>query len=235
VVSAVSFAALNAELVMDLDGEASVTIDLRATGITGSPVVVMEGTLDGITYEPVLAYRRDTQLMVFNLAVTTGSSMLIADVAGYRRVRTRVATIPTAGSYSVTLRGTIATNKMLTLRHPATVLGTIQGAVGVASTLTLASPGTGLYHNITRLAITRFATVLLTAAATPVVVTTTNMPGSLAFTIPADAAAVGTVWEKEIDFSAPVKSLAAATATTFVGPATAGVIWRLTAYGYLAG
>ena len=49
------------------------------------------------------------------------------------------------------------------------------------ATLTLAAPGAGLRHYITGLRIERHAAALLVAGTTPVVVTTTNLPGALAF------------------------------------------------------
>ena len=84
--------------------------------------------------------------------------------------------------------------------------------------LTLTAPGAGLRHYITGLRIERHAAALLTAGTTPVVVTTTNLPGALAFSIPVEAAAQGSVYEKVLD---PVRAIVAAaqnTATTIVAP-----------------
>jgi 3-polyprenyl-4-hydroxybenzoate decarboxylase len=98
-------------------------------------------------------------------------------------------------------------------------------------TLTIASPGAGLRHYMTYIKIERIATALLTAAATPVVVTTTNLPGSLAYSVQADAAAQGLIYTLRDDFAYPLAASAQATATTIVCPGTTGVIWRVTA-GY---
>jgi hypothetical protein len=98
----------------------------------------------------------------------------------------------------------------------------------------MASPGAGLRHYLTYLSINRFATALLTAAAAPVVVTTTNLPGALAFSFAADAAAQGTMDRWREDFSFPLAASAQATATTIVCPVTTGVIWRVTAGYYVA-
>jgi hypothetical protein len=114
------------------------------------------------------------------------------------------------------------------------LLGTITAAVSTAATLTLASPGAGLRHYITYLRIVKFASTALTAAAAPVVVTTTNIPGSLAFTLPADAAPQGSVFAYQEDFSYPLATSAQNTATTIVAPLTTGVIWRITAGYYVA-
>lgn len=113
-------------------------------------------------------------------------------------------------------------------------IGTTVGTAGAATTLTLASPGAGLRHYLTYLSINRFATALLTAAAAPVTVTTTNLPGTLAFSFLAEAAAQGTLDRWREDFAFPVAASAQNTATTIVCPATPNVIWRVTAGFYVA-
>jgi hypothetical protein len=68
-----------------------------------------------------------------------------------------------------------------------------------------------------------------------VIITTTNLPGALAFSVEADAAAQGTrASAVSEDFSYPLATSAQNTATTFVAPLTTGVIWRLTAGYYVA-
>ena len=114
------------------------------------------------------------------------------------------------------------------------MVGTATGAASAAVTLTLAAPGVGLRHYLTYLRITRFASALLTAAAAPVLVTTTNIPGTLAFTIPAEAALQGSVFVYQENFAFPLMSSAQNTATTIVCPITTGVIWRVTAGYYVA-
>lgn len=114
------------------------------------------------------------------------------------------------------------------------VIGTNTGAAAAAVTLTLAAPGAGLRHYLTYLSVNRFATALLTAAATPVLVTTTNIPGSLVLSFPAEAAAQGTLFPWREDFAFPVATSAQNTATTIVCPATTAVIWRVTAGYYVA-
>lgn len=116
---------------------------------------------------------------------------------------------------------------------PAALTGTATGAAAAAVTLTLAAPGAGLFHYISRLIIQRHTSAALTAAATPIIVTTTNLPGSRAFSFPADAAAQGVVAQEIMEPCIPLKSSAANTATTIVCPATTGVIWRVTADYYI--
>ena len=82
------------------------------------------------------------------------------------------------------------------------------------------------FHYITRIEITLYNSAARTGGATPVTVTTTNLPGSPAFTFPS-AGAVGTVDRLIIEPSKPLKSSVVNTNTTIVCPATTGVIWRI--------
>ena len=113
--------------------------------------------------------------------------------------------------------------------------GTVTAAISTAATLTLTAPGAGLFIYLTHLEITMFAGAALTAAATPVLVTTTNLTGSPVFSMNAAAMAQGTVEERIYPFGWPgIKATAAATAVTIVAPLTTSVIWRITAFYYVA-
>jgi hypothetical protein len=129
----------------------------------------------------------------------------------------------------------LATNAIIEdfYRSVTPTITTAVGATAAAVTLTLAAPGVGLRHYINKLRIERFATALLTAAAVPVTVTTTNLAG-LIIGFPAEAAPQGTLLSETEDFSHPLAAAAQNTATTFVAPATTGVIWRITAFTFLA-
>jgi hypothetical protein len=91
-----------------------------------------------------------------------------------------------------------ATDTALVVQHSphradaSTLAITATGAAAASVTATLPAPAAGLFHYITSIQIVKFATALLTAAAAPVVVTTTNLPGSLAFSFSAAASAQGT-------------------------------------------
>ncbi len=111
---------------------------------------------------------------------------------------------------------------------------TATGAAAAAVTANLAAPGAGLRHYITYFSIARFATAALTAGTTPVLVTSTNIPGALVINVPADAALQGTADRWREDFAYPIASSAQNTATTIVAPATTGVIWRVTVGFYVA-
>lgn len=102
------------------------------------------------------------------------------------------------------------------------------GAAAAAVTLTIPAPGAGQRVRLYALEITLYTTVARTGSATPVVVTTTNLPGSLAFTFPS-AGAIGTVERRVLEPVEYIEASAAATAVTVVGPATTSALWRLTA------
>jgi hypothetical protein len=107
----------------------------------------------------------------------------------------------------------------------------VTGSAGVAVTASLPIPGVGLFHYITRINIIAYASAARTGASAPVVVTSTNLPGSLAWTTPT-AAAIGTQYETDIQLSGPLKCSAANVATTIVAPATTSVIWRINVVYY---
>ena len=117
--------------------------------------------------------------------------------------------------------------------RPALLAVTITAAAGAAATLTLPAPAAGLFHYITHLELELYSTAARTGVAAPIVVTTTNLPGALAYTFET-AGAIGTIVAKRPDMTAPLKSSAAATASTFAAPAVVGGLWRLTAHYYTA-
>lgn len=221
--------AANAEIIVPADGSGVVSLDMRGTF---SLTVEVSGTVDGVNWEliPMRARRGGLYLAVI---VGTAAGVWIGDCTGYASVRARVTAYTSGTAAAVLLAESVAFNDaMMGLVTPS--IGTTLGAAGAATTLTLASPGVGLRHYLTYLSINRFATALLTAGATPVAVTTTNLPGSLALSFAADAAAQGTLDRWREDFSYPLAASAQATATTIVCPATPSVIWRVTAGFYVA-
>lgn len=222
---------LNAETIIVADGCATVTLDLRGTF---SLTVEVAGTVDGTNWTliPLRPINVASVLYVAAVAGTT-AGVWVGQCAGYRQVRARV-TAYTSGAVTATLAANTALYDARMFGPVTGSAGTAVGASGAAVTLTLAAPGVGLRHYLTYLSINRFAAAVLTAAAAPVTVTTTNLPGSLAFSIPADAAALGTLDRWREDFAFPIASSAQNTATTIVCPLTTGVIWRVTAGFYVA-
>lgn len=109
---------------------------------------------------------------------------------------------------------------------PVTLSAT--GAAAAAVTLTIPAPAAGLFNLLHFLEIVMYCTLARTGGVTPTVITTTNLPGSLAFTMES-AQAVGTAIREVLSMVEPLKSSVAATATTIVCPATTSVIWRVNA------
>lgn len=222
--------ALNAEVVLSVDGCNAVTLDLRGTF---SLTVELSGTVDGTNYILIPVKPFPGTSYVASIAGTT-AGVWRASCAGFRTIRARV-TAYTSGSATTVLAASTAMVDDSTRENLVTpLIATSVGTSGAAVTLTIPSPGAGLRHYLTYLSINRFAAALLTAAAAPVTITTTNLPGSLAFSFPADAAAQGTIDRWREDFAYPIASSAQNTATTIVAPVTASVIWRITAGYFVA-
>lgn len=217
---------LNAEAIADLNGHCVAMFDIRGTW-TGT--ISFEATVDGTNYVAVPVINQATQAMI---TATTVSGIFIMGVTGFRRIRARISAAPT-GAAIVAIRASTADYAITSIPYPATTAATNTGVAGAAVTLTVAAGGVGLFHYFTRIQVQRIATALMTAAATPVLVTTTNLPGTRVLSIPADAAAQGTIYTELISPTQPLKSTAANTATTIVCPATPNAIWRVTADYYL--
>jgi hypothetical protein len=222
-------AALNAEFSIACDGCGSVTLDLSGTFNLS---VEVAGAVDGVTWR-LIPIKPINQAAKQYAVVAGAPGAWIAPCAGYRQVRVRV-TAYTSGAANATLVANLGLPDQSLDGMVTPLVVTAVGAAGAAVTLTLPAPAAGLRHYLTNLLINRFAAAALTAAAVPVTVTTTNLPGSLAFSFAADAALQGTLDRWREDFAYPVAASALATATTIVCPATTGVIWRATAGYYLA-
>ncbi len=227
-----NLAAANAEIILPADSCGSVALDLRGTF---NLTVELAGTVDGTNWTPI-PVRPVNQAAVAYVAAISGSTagLWTGSCAGYRSVRAR-CTAFTNGSAVATLATSNAPLDQTLAGACTPSIGTTTGAAAAAVTLTLASPGAGLRHYLTYIRIVRYAAAVLTASATPVVITTTNLPGSLAFTCAADALQLG---QRDIvvaeDFAYPIAASAQGTATTIVCPATTGVIWRVTAGFFVA-
>ena len=221
--------ALNAEIVINADGASTVALDLRGTF---NLTVEVAGSVDGTNWT-LLAVRSITSGSYVAAVAGTASGAWVAACAGFTRIRARV-TAYTSGAATATLLAATGILDDRLLGEVSSNAATITAAVSTAATLTLTAPGAGLRHYITGLRIERHAAALLTAGATPALITTTNLPGALAFSIPVEAAAQGSVYEKVLD---PVRAIMAAaqnTATTIVAPLTTNVIWRISATFYVA-
>lgn len=225
-VSTATLALVGAEALWDLNGHATLNLNIRSAA--ANLTAVFEGTVDGTNYIAIPALNTATQAYILNVAPTTTIDVyLLLNVAGFRRVRVRCSA-RTSGDITVSGRATTSDAVIQVERVPMTLGIQNTGAAGAAVTLTIPLV-TGLFHYLDWVRIEHFATALLVVAAAPVIVTTTNIPGTPSFNFRADAVAQGTLTEKVIQCGAPFRSSVAGTNTTIVCPATTAVIWRVSA------
>jgi hypothetical protein len=222
---------VNAEVICDCDGSATVSLDLRGGAFNLTCEVA--GSVDGVNWTPIPVKPVNTAAKLYVAAVTGAvPGVWMGSCAGYRKVRAR-CTAYTSGAATTTLvANTVILDQSLDGLVATPI--TVTAAVGLIATLSIPAPGAGLRNYLTYIAINRIAGLALTAAAVPVVVTTANLPNAMAFSLPADAAAQGTLFPLREDFAYPLISSAQNVATTIVGPATTGVIWRISAAYYVA-
>jgi hypothetical protein len=221
--------ALNAEIVINADGASTVALDLRGTF---SMTIEVAGSVDGTNW--ILLPVRPMAGGAYAVAVAGAvQGIWVAACAGFARIRARVTAYVSGAATATLLAATGLLDDRL-LGEVSPNAATITAAVSTAAILTLPSPGAGLRHYITGLRIERHAAALLVAGTTPVVVTTANLPGALAFSIPVEAAAQGSVYEKAIAPARAIMASAQNTATTVTAPVTTNVIWRLSATFYVA-
>lgn len=239
--SSATLAAINAELVHNVSGDAHAIIFLNGTG-TLNATYSIQGSPDGANFYDLVAYpyspasvggtlpQPAQPLVTEAVNAATVQRMLCVPCGGLQKIRIRL-TAYTSGSCAVTINSDDCESINLYLRDQkaATLMVSTTAAVSTGVTLTLPAV-VGLRHYIDRVSVVRSATAALTASATPVLVTTTNMPGSPAMTFGSDAAGIGVDREQLFEFGgAGLAVTAVNTATTVVCPVYTGVIWRLNA------
>jgi len=186
-------------------------------------VKIMDGTLDGATKAVVGA----TGLKV------DASSATVPVTGTFWQATQPVSAASLPLPTGAVAEATVTSGAQVTQIRAAILAVTAVGAAAAAVTNTLPAAGVGLFHYITRINIVKYNTVAVVGGVTPVTATSTNLPGSPAWTF-ASAAAVGTVAATDLEPSSPIRSAVANTATTIVGPATASVLWRITVYYFTA-
>jgi hypothetical protein len=217
--------ALNAEVVMDCNGHSAATFDVRTAA--ANLTLAFEGTVDGVNYIALPAFNLLTEALSTAVVLTTTSATVyLVQIAGLRRIRIRVQAY-TSGTVTIASRATVGQYNIRVRPQPSLLHVTATAAVNTAVTATLPAAGAGLYHYITKVQLVKLYAVVGVAAGAGVIVTTTNLPGSPAWTTeqnasPAGAAPIVVDW----DPSAPLKSSVANTNTTFVAPLQLQTIWR---------
>lgn len=232
---------VNSEIVLDVNGDESATIFIDGGGATLNATYVIEGSVDGLTYGSLLAYPLPqfcnggtiplaAQPLLLEAVNTTsvrrGISLCVAQL---KKVRVRLSAW-TAGTADVAINtdDRQALSPYVRDQKSATLIVTATGAAAAAVTASLPAVA-GLRHYVDFVQVSKFNAAALTAAATPVLVTTTNIPGAPVLNFSAGAEAQGAEITKEMDFGGQGASATALnTATTVVCPATTGVIWRVT-------
>ena len=210
-----TLAAANAEGLIDLHGHAVVAVHLNAAA-AATLTVVFEGTVDGTNYFTLPAIDVATNAYVASVALSaaTLAKVYYVTVVGFRRFRTRISAY-TSGTVIAAGRGTIAQPPpAYEPPYPATLWVTATAAANTAATATLPAVA-GMFHHITHIDIMRNATAALAGTAT-IIHTTTNLPGSPAWSVGNAMAAGGTQIDVDHDYVAPLRSSVVNTATTVV-------------------
>lgn len=232
--------ALNAETLIDLNGAAVVNYDIRSAA--GNLTVSFEATIDGTNYFAVPAWAQSQSLAgtltaeqyVPSVTVaTTLTGLYTVGTTGYRRVRVRVSAY-TSGSVTVATRSTAADFIIYARPIPSTLWVTATGAAAASATATLPAAGVGLFHYITSINITRNATAALAGTAT-IIHTTTNLPGSPAWSVGNAMAAGGTQIDVDFQPASPLKSSVANTNTTIVAAAAGAAVLNRINVSYYVG
>jgi hypothetical protein len=238
--------ALNAELLLTVNNDTNALLYIQNTSFVGTLEFTGVNDVGGTQYFPIAAYPYSIgcvggtiplsgQPLISDALVAANTVRIYAIPCGQlKTVRVRVSAY-TSGSCVATITADVCDSLNTSmLAKPSTLLVTATGAASAAVTATLPAV-TGLRHIIDFIQVTRSATVALTAAATPVVVTTTNMQGSPALTFGSDVAGIGIDKDVRLDFgSTGAATTALGTATTVVCPVYTGVIWRINV-GYRLG
>lgn len=158
-------------------------------------------------------------------------------VTGLTDAQLRASAVPMSAS-SLPLPAGAATEatlgSLLSAAKPATLVLSRTAAVNTALTVTLPAAGAGLFHYIVALQVTKLYSVIGVAAGAGVIVTTTNLPDSLAFTTEQLALAAGNaVRVVDLNFTGnPLKCSVVNTATTVVCPQQLQTIWRINVMYY---
>lgn len=225
-VATATLSSLNAEAVMDLNGKAVTLFDVRTAAM--SATLVFEGTVDGVNYFGLPGINALTEAALAAIVITTThAATYVVGCSGLRRIRVRVSSF-TSGTVVVALRASEADYSIYAKPYPSILHVTATAAVNTAITATLPAAGVGLFHYITRAELVKLYAVIGVAAGAGVIITTTNLPGTPAFTTEQLASPAGTVarvlygnWQGN-----PLKSAVANTNTTFVAGAQLQTIWR---------
>lgn len=226
-----SLAVLNAATQVVADGASTVSLVVTGTYVG---TLVVEGSIDGTNFDAIPIKQINTGGGSYVVVIASAAVGRWQGAVGpYRFVQVRMSAW-TSGTAVVYLTSDMGASGEITVMLKAmdlTVTNTAAAGAGVVVSLPAVA---GMYHYMGRVIVQREVSVLLVAAAAPVLVTTTNFSGSRVFTFPADAAAAGTIYTEIVEPLSPLRSVLNNTATVITAPATTNVIWRITVDYYLA-
>lgn len=206
---------------------------LLVTGVYVGTLVI-EGSFDNTNWDTVYLRPVNGGGIYTGVLASAAVGRWTGPCQGFTYLRARMSAF-TSGGAIVTLVADQSPSDLLVLPKSTEQHVETLGASGGALTLTVPAGGVGLFHYFTRINIRRYAAAVLTAAATPIVCTSTNLPGTRTFKIQADAAAIGVGNpEPPLEPSNPIRSSVSNTATTIVMPAITGVLWFAEVDYYLA-
>lgn len=216
-----NFTAAAQEILIDLNGACHVAVDLRSAACVLT--AVFEATIDGTNYFALPAFAifqslggtlKAEEYVPSVTGATTVAGAYVVGVTGYRRFRLRCSAF-TSGSMTCAVRSTQAAELIYAKPLPSTLHVTATAAANTAATATLTAAGVGLFHYITNIHLCRNATAALVGTAT-LIHTTTNLPGSPAWSVGNAMVAGGTQIDLDYTPATPLKSSVANTNTTVV-------------------
>jgi hypothetical protein len=223
---------VNAEIVMDLNGKAVASFDIRTGAMNAT--LVFEATVDGTNYFGLPGINVLTEAALSAVVITTTHAATYnVGVTGYRRVRCRVSAY-TSGNVVVAARATTADYLIYAKPMPTLLWVTVTAAANTIATATLPAGGAGLFHYITYINCMRNATAALAGTAT-LIHTTTNLPGNPAWSVGNAMAAGGTQIDVDYQPAFPLKCSVANTNTTIVMPAAGLAVLNRVNVGYYLG
>ena len=219
----------NAEVLLALNGESSASVDLRGTF---TATFVIEGSNDGTNFTSIPFYNALSEL--WSTSITSSGSFEVPNIAGFKNIKIRCSSY-TSGSATSVINASLGVQSVYSKPIPTTQTVSNISASGSGMTLSLASPGTGLYHYITSIKIKRINNSATAITGTGLLsVTTTNLTGSPTYSSGNALAAGDDKTDEDLNFTGnPLKSQAANAVTTIVMPgAGTGVQYRCTVTFY---
>lgn len=232
--------ALNDAVSVTIDGDGAWAVDL--TGFVGHVVTFESQVNSGTAWRAINGALQGVGTLSITASADGTYRGAAAALAG---VRARLSTTGT-GSVTASARSSAGTSGTFLMApiptgsnsigsvtlSPTTLWVTATAATGVAATASLPAV-VGQFHYITAIDIQLYATAARTGGATPVIVTSTNLPGSPAFNFPT-AQVIGAIDRYDIPLMTPIKSSVANTITTIAAPIATTGLWRINV-GYYTG